>query len=408
MHTKKKWTWILVISLSLALAFVGQSLAADKVKVALFVILSGSGADLGEQSRNGAELALEDINNSGGIKALGGAELELVVADVTTTYSKGPNITERVLSTNDVAGAIGYGYSGMTLACLPVIEKAKIPLVTTSISNKITAQGYKYVFEICPKGTQFGETQVRFAAWLRDAKKLDVKKVGFVFENGPYGTSTAEGLKKGAQEVGFDNVVLYQPYDKDITDAGPLVTKIKASGADVVFATSYTPDAQLLVSTMKAMRVTPVLIGGGAGFCWPPIQESIGEKVNGIFSVGSWSWDTKNIVQVPERLDVTKRYEQRFGTFMPEQAGEHYAAVWLLKEAMERAGSAEPEKVRAVLAKEEFGQSMEGMMQPGVIGFDETGWNHYTFPTMIQWQDQKPTTVYPESVATSKVVWPIQ
>jgi branched-chain amino acid transport system substrate-binding protein len=363
MHKKKKWTWIIVMSLFLALAFVGGSAAAEKVKIALFVILSGSGADLGEQSRNGAELALEDINNSGGIKALGGAKLELVVADVTTTYSKGPNITERVLSTNDVAGAIGYGYSGMTLACLPVIEKAKIPLVTTSISNEITAQGYKYVFEICPKGTQFGETQVKFAAWLRDNKKMHVEKVGFVFENGPYGTSTAEGLKKGAQEVGFENIVLYQPYDKDITDAAPLVTKIKASGADVLFATSYTPDAQLLVSTMKAMRVTPVLIGGGAGFCWPPIQQSIGEKVNGIFSVGSWSWDTKNIVQVPERLEVTRRYEERFGTFMPE---------------------------------------------PGVIAFDETGWNHHTFPTMIQWQDQKPTTVYPESVATSEVVWPIQ
>jgi branched-chain amino acid transport system substrate-binding protein len=408
MHKKKKWTWIIVMSLFLALAFVGGSAAAEKVKIALFVILSGSGADLGEQSRNGAELALEDINNSGGIKALGGAKLELVVADVTTTYSKGPNITERVLSTNDVAGAIGYGYSGMTLACLPVIEKAKIPLVTTSISNEITAQGYKYVFEICPKGTQFGETQVKFAAWLRDNKKMHVEKVGFVFENGPYGTSTAEGLKKGAQEVGFENIVLYQPYDKDITDAAPLVTKIKASGADVIFATSYTPDAQLLVSTMKAMRVTPVLIGGGAGFCWPPIQQSIGEKVNGIFSVGSWSWDTKNIVQVPERLEVTRRYEERFGTFMPEQAGEHYAAVWLLKEAIERAGSADPEKVREALANEEFGQSMEGMMQPGVIAFDETGWNHHTFPTMIQWQDQKPTTVYPESVATSEVVWPIQ
>ena len=408
MQKKKMWFWVVVLSLCLTMGVSSQASAAKEVKIALFVILSGGGADLGEQSRAGAELAMEDINKAGGIKALNGAKIKLIIADVTTTYSKGPNITERVLSTNKVSGAIGYGYSGMTLACLPVIEKAKIPLITTSISNKITAQGYKYVFEICSKGTQFGEMQINFAAFLRDKFKMKADKIGFVFENGPYGTSTSEGLKSGAEKAGFKNVALFQAYDKSITDAGPLVTKIRASRADIVFATSYTPDAQLLVSTMKAMRVTPLLIGGGAGFCWPPIKEAIGEKVNGICSVGSWSWDAKNIKDHPERYDVTQRYEKRFGTFMPEQAGEHYAAVWLLKEAIEKAGSDDPQKVRDALATHEFGNSMDGMMQPGKIKFDETGWNIHTFPTMIQWQNEKPTTVFPESVATSKVVWPIK
>ena len=396
--------FISVICLSLFMP--GQALAAKEAKIAVFLILSGTGADLGEQSRGGAEMAMEDINKAGGIKSMGGAKVKLVIADVTTTYSKGPNITERILSTNKVAGAVGYGYSGMTLACLPVLEKAKIPLVTSSISNKITAQGYKYVFEICPKGSHFGEMQIKFAAFLKDKFNMKAGKVGFVFENGPYGTSTAQGLKKGAEKAGFKNVVLYQAYDKNITDAGPLVTKIKASGADIVFATSYTPDAQLLVSTMKAMKVSPLLIGGGAGFCWPPIEEAIGDKVNGICSVGSWSWDSKNIKDVPARYDVTQRYEKRYGTFMPEQAGEHYAAVWLIKEAMEKAGSDDPQKVREALATHEFGKSMDGMMQPGKIKFDETGWNQYTFPTIIQWQNKKPTTVFPLSVATSEVIQP--
>ena len=144
MQTRKTWFWIIVLSLCLTMGVSSQASAAKEVKIALFVILSGGGADLGEQSRAGAELAMEDINKAGGIKALNGAKIKLIISDVTTTYSKGPNITERVLSTNKVSGAIGYGYSGMTLACLPVIEKAKIPLVTTSISNKITAQGYKF------------------------------------------------------------------------------------------------------------------------------------------------------------------------------------------------------------------------------------------------------------------------
>jgi branched-chain amino acid transport system substrate-binding protein len=405
---QKKSTWILVLVACLSVGLAAPVLAAKEVKIALFVILSGSGADLGEQSRAGAVMAMEDINESGGIKALGGAKLKLVIADVTTTYSKGPNVTERILSTNRVAGAIGYGYSGMTLTCLPTIEKAKVPLVTSSISDKITAQGYKYVFEICPKGSHFGRAQVKFAAFLRDNYNLKVNKVGFIYENTAYGTSTAEGLKEACIEEGFTKIALFQPYDKDITDAGPLVTKIRASGADVIFPVSYTPDAQLLVSTMKAMKVNPLVIGGGAGFCWPPIEQAIGSKVNGIFSVGSWSWDTKNILDYPDRNDVTQRYKERFGTFMPEQAGEHYAMVWLLKEAIEKAGSTDPEKVREALATNEFGNSMDGMMQPGRIKFDETGWNFHTFPTVVQWQDNTVRTVYPEDVATAKVIWPVK
>jgi branched-chain amino acid transport system substrate-binding protein len=407
MHKKYMWM-IVVLAVCMGTGLMGDAVAAKEVKIALFVILSGSGADLGEQSRAGAVLAEEDINNSGGIKALGGAKLKLLTADVTTTYSNGPNVTERILSTNEVAGAIGYGYSGMTLTCLPTIEKARVPLVTSSISDDITAQGYRYVFEICPKGSHFGRTQVKFAAFLRDKYNLKVNKVGFIYENTAYGTSTSQGLKETCVEEGFDNIGLFQPYDKDITDAGPLVTKIRASGVDVIFPVSYTPDAQLLISTMKAMRVNPLVIGGGAGFCWPPIEQAIGSRVNGIFSVGSWSWDTKNILDFPERKEVTQRYKKRFGTFMPEQAGEHYAMVWLLKEAIEKAGSADPEKVREALASHEFGKSMDGMMQPGKIKFDEAGWNFHTYPTMIQWQNNTVRTVFPEEVATAKVIWPVK
>jgi len=405
---QKKLCWIVVFAVLLSLGSVGSALGAQEVRIALFVILSGSGADLGEQSRAGAVMAIEDINKSGGIKALEGAELKLLIADVTTTYSKGPNVTDRILSTSKVAGAIGYGYSGMTLTCLPTIQKARVPLITSSISDKITAQGYNYVFEICPKGSHFGRTQVKFAAFLRDKYNLKVNKVGFIYENTAYGTSTSQGLKETCLEEGFTNIGLFQPYDKDITDAGPLVTKIKASGVDIIFPVSYTPDAQLLVSTMKAMKVNPLVIGGGAGFCWPPIEQAIGSRVNGIFSVGSWSYDTKNIFDYPQRKDVTERYQKRFGTFMPEQAGEHYAMVWLLKEAIEKAGSADPEKVRQALADYEFGKSMDGMMQPGKIKFDETGWNFHPFPTMIQWQNNTVRTVFPQEVATAKVIWPVK
>lgn len=389
------------------LALASPVLAQKDVEIGLFVSLSGPAVDLGTMSRNGAIMAAEDINSMGGIKALGGSKIKLIVADVTSTVAQAPSVVERTLATNKLSGAIGFGMSQMTLTCLPVLEKAQLPLVTSSIADKITAQGYKYVFEICPKGSHFGATQVQFLTYLRNKYRLPIKKVGFVYENTAYGTSTAGGLKATAEKEGYP-IGLFEAYDAKFTDASPLVTKIKASGVDVIFPVSYTTDAELIISTMYTMRVNPIVIGGGAGFIWPDIYKSLGDRINGVFSVGSWSWDSKNIMSDPQRKSVVEGYKKRFGTFMPEQAGQHYAMVWTMKEALEKGKSADPQKVREALANLEIKTGLAGLMQPGKIKFDKTGWNSYVYPTMIQWQNGEPRTVYPEGVATNDVVWPIR
>jgi len=399
--------WMVIGIFGLAVALVSPALAAEDVQIALFAMLSGPGAAMGKMSRDGAEMAAEDINASGGIKALGGAKIKLVVADVTSNAAQGPSVTERTLSTGTISAAVGYGASQMTLTSLPVIEKSQVPLVTSSISDKITQQGYKYVFEICPKGSQFGATQVYFLTYLRKKYSLPIKQVGFVYENTAYGTSTAEGLKETAVKEGY-KIGLFEAYDAKFTDASPLVTKIKASGVDVIFPVSYTTDAELIISTMQAMRVNSLVIGGGAGFIWPDIYKSLGDKINGVFSVGSWSWDSKNIMSDPQRRSVVERYKKKFGTFMPEQAGEHYAMVWTLKDAMEKARSTDPKKIRDTLASIEITRGLAAIMQPGKIKFDKTGWNLYVHPTIIQWQQGEPRTVYPEEDATHDVVWPVK
>jgi branched-chain amino acid transport system substrate-binding protein len=404
---KRRGFGMLVLALCFALGLSIPSWAASDVEIALFVCLSGSAADLGTMSRDGAIMAVEDVNQAGGIKALGGAKLKMVVADVTSTVAQGPSVVERILSTHKISGAIGFGMSQMTLTCLPVLEKAQVPLTTSSISDKITSQGYKYVFQIAPKGSHFGASQVKFLTYLRKKYKFPINKVGFVYENTAYGTSTAGGLKKTAEKEGY-KIGLFEAYDAKFTDASPLVNKIKASGVDVIFPVSYTTDAELIISTMQAMRVNPMVIGGGAGFIWPDIYKSLGDKINGVFSVGSWSWDSKNIMSDAYRKSVVERYRKRFGTFMPEQAGEHYAMVWTLKDALEKAKSTDSKKVRDVLSTIEITSGPAALMQPGKIKFDATGWNKYVYPTMIQWQKGDPRTVYPAEAATHEVVWPIK
>jgi branched-chain amino acid transport system substrate-binding protein len=145
------------------------------------------------------------------------------------------------------------------------------------------------------------------------------------------------------------------------------------------------------------------VVGGGAGFIWPPIGQSLGDKVNGLVSVASWNLDSRNVKDSAKLTEVTQRYRKAYGSFMPEQAGEAYGGVTVLAAAIESAGSDDPEKVRDALAKLHLTDSV---MQPGEVEFDEKGASKHVVPVIIQWQNGAPSTVFPESVATSPVTQP--
>jgi branched-chain amino acid transport system substrate-binding protein len=159
---------------------------------------------------------------------------------------------------------------------------------------------------------------------------------------------------------------------------------------------------------MHTMRVRPLVIGGGAGFIWPDVQKSLGDMVNGVFSVAACNWDSKNVMTDPLRKSAVERYKKRFGNYMPEQAQEHYGMVWILKEAIEKVGSAEPKKIREALLSMEFSKGGAGMMQPGIVKFDKVGANTAIHPVIIQWQEGEPRTVYPEEDSIRKVIWPVK
>jgi branched-chain amino acid transport system substrate-binding protein len=390
---------ILKLSAALAavfsLALPTSGYAVDDINVAFLNPLSGSNVDAGQQDLNAAELAIADINAAGGIKALGGAKLKLIVVDTTSDPKNAASVAERVFSTEKIAGGVGTGISGLTLPILPIAEKARVPMITNSINDQITAQGYKFTFQVTPKGSQFGNTQVAFMKWLNDKYKLGIKDIAVVYENSGYGTSTADGIKDIAAKAGL-NIVLFEAYPRGFTDASPLVTKIKASGAGALFPIAYTTDAKLIINTMKAMKVSPVIIGGGAGFLWPAFATEMGASVNGFVSVASWNWDSKSVTNNPKLATIPERYEARFKSFMTEHAGPTYTGYLMLAEAMEKAKSADPLKVRDALASFDTKDGIGGFMQPGNIKMDANGWNASVHPVMIQWQDGKPRTIFPE------------
>lgn len=384
----------------------GTARAADKVDIAIIVPLSGANASVGEQAVNAAKLAVEDINGAGGIKSLGGAKVNLIVADATNDPQGAINTTERVLSQNKIAGAYGLALSPLTTAALPAFVKHHVPVITSAISDTLVTPGNGgYLFQIAPKGSAFGNQQVEFLKFLNEKYKMGVTKAAILYVNNPYGIATEKGIEQLAQKAGLQ-IVLKSAYPAEIADASPLVSKIEQSGAQVLFPVSYISDASLILTALRSANSHVLVVGGGAGFIWPPIGQSLGDKVNGLTSVASWNLDSKNVKADPKLVEVTKRYAAAYGTFMPEQAGEAYAGVSTLAAAIEAAKSADPAKVRDALAAIDIKSGGGALMQPGEVAFDAFGANRRVQPVMIQWQGGVPHTVFPESVATSQVTKP--
>ena len=407
----KKALSLFIVLIMLASLFVGcgneqtggEEEQVTVVKIAFMNPLSGNNADAGQQDLNAAQLAVKHINEAGGIESLGGAQIELVVTDTTSDPTQAQSVAQRVLSDGEIVGIVGTGISGLTLPILPIAEKNEVPMITNSISNDITNQGYQYVFEPVPKGSMFGETQVNFLRALNDEFNLGIKKVAIVYENSAYGVSTAEGTKATAEAAGLE-VVVNQSYPQGFTDASSLVTTVKQSGAQAIFPVAYTTDAKLIINTMKSMDYNPLVIGGGAGFLWPAMGEELGDNINGLLSVASWNWDSKNISGNPDLAKIPEDYEATYGEFMTEHAGPTYSFVWMLKEAIEKTGSTDSKTIRDALAEMTFEDTPAALMQPGVVQFGDDGWNVETHPVMIQWQDGKPRTIFPISDASSDIM----
>ena len=147
------WKQIFLLSAALAAATgVGGATPiraqTAEVKVGLIAPMSGPWARQGDLMLKGAQLAIDDINQAGGIAAMGGAKMKLVVFDAGDTVEKAKNTAQRMVAQEpDLVGATGAWLSSFTLGVTEVTERAELPLITLSYSDQITARGFKYVFQ---------------------------------------------------------------------------------------------------------------------------------------------------------------------------------------------------------------------------------------------------------------------
>jgi len=382
----------------LAAPFVISSARAEAppVNVGVIMPLSGPNAQFGINSRNGVELVADEINKAGGIAELGGAKINLVVADATSTPTTAGTVAQRLITQQDITAVLGAFASSLTLAISEVTERRDIPLLTMSFADQITGRGYKNIFQVVAKASVIGKAQFEYTAAIAQAAGTKIEKIAIMYEDTAYGTAQANGLRAGAKAANVE-LVMDDAYPLGITDTTPLINKLRASGAQAVFPVSYLNDSLLIIRTMRQQKVTIPAIGGAAGYVIPDFEKGLGEFAENVLSI-----DTSNYDLAPE---LTERFRKRFGYFMVHEALEYAVCLEIVVQAIKKAKSAKAEEVAAALRGAKFTGGWINGMTGGAVQFNEAGLNVLSVPLMVQWRAKDIVTVWPKEIARSAPVW---
>jgi len=398
---------LLAASLSSVLALVPMPAAPDgEIKVALVVPLSGPWARQGLLEREGAEMAIDDINAAGGIKALGGAKLKLIIADTGDTPEKAKNAAQRLVAQEpDLVGGVGAWLSSFTLAVTEVTERAEIPWLTLSYSDQITNRGFHYVFQT--SATADVQAELALPTILKLAESATEKKpstTAIVMDNTAAPVSFVKPMLAGGLEKAGLKLLANEVFTPPLSDATPLIAKVRSARPDFLFLLSTAvPDDALILQKMTEMGVPAAklpVVGNGAHLATPELRKVAGPEVLEDMLVSLANWSTK------EQADLVARYKQRTGEpWLGQDSLCAYGHFWVLKDALEQAGAADRHKVNEAIHAMDTSDSSAHFFAGGHIKFDEKGRRIGAPLVIVQWQKGEPVTVFPPEAAQAKAIW---
>jgi branched-chain amino acid transport system substrate-binding protein len=392
------------------LSLMTTPLAAQEAwKIGALYPLTGNLALLGNENLNGAQIAVEVVNEAGGI---GGKKVELVTGDAATP-DKAQAEAERLLSSAGVQVITGTYSSGLSYAASQVAERrGAIYWETGGIADGLTKREFKNFFRVVFTASGNGELAATISKEIIAAKlgkqPKDLKLL-VTHEDSDYGTSVAQAAESKARSLGF-NVVERLPYKSSSTDLAPLVLRIKAAGPDIVIASSYANDALLIQRQMKQLGVNiSAFIGTGGIYGLASFADGLGGAVNGIFDTeGSANVNPNGLTPEAKAQgdEFRKRFQAKYGKAPSYVAAQGFVGTTVfLKEVLAKAGSTEPEKLREAALKVDIAPGATPLgwgVQFAKPGEPMAGTNVRAFPVAQQWQNGALVVVAPERVKTGE------
>jgi len=367
--------------------------AEGPIVIGAVIPLTGELAKFGEMQKHSYSLALEEINEAGGVK---GRKLELLIEDDTGRPEVGRSAVEKLISKDNILVLTGGYSSSVTYAIAGVAQNFKVPYVThTGAADKITEMGWDYVFRINQTASEYFKGVLSF---LKEVAKP--KTAAVIFENTLFGQSQGKSFAAACEGLGC-KVVMKEGFESGSVDFKPLIMKLKSANPDLVYAICYVMDAGLIVRQSKELNFCPKLfVGGGGGFALPEFVKNAGSAAEYIYSATLW----QESLPFPGAKEYYQKYLKRFNEPPQFVAAQAYVALYVIADALRRASELTRESVREALTKTDM-NSMYGHIKFVSYG-KKTQQN--LLPTYVgQWQHEKFELVWPKEYATKPFVYPI-
>jgi branched-chain amino acid transport system substrate-binding protein len=346
-----------VVVLAAGLLCTSLAQAAEPVKIGITTILSGPMADRGQQEQYGAQIALDRINQAGGVL---GRPVEAFYADNACKPDIGVPATKRLLEQEHVPVIIGALCTPVTHAIMPVMQQAKVPLViaTSAGQDFVDASGPNgndFAFKTIPSEVDIMRGLVR---WL---KSKDVKSIAVVADDGEFQHANAIAIVKAAKDAGI-NVTAEETIPKDTKDFGATFDKLKGgSPAELVailgpstagFFKAYEASGWKVPVTGR-FDLAGALAAVSQAFC----------DAGGMSQLTGVAVFTPALDR-PEVQDFVTAYKARYGIVPTQRSFFVYEATYLVVDAISRAGSDQPEAIRQALKTTTMPSRLGGSYAP--------------------------------------------
>lgn len=363
--------------------------------------LTGGLGENGQRGVWGFLIAADQINREGGIKALGGARLRVVVADTTSeSPTQGASVTRRMLDQDHAVALYGATASAITMAAQVEAEKSQVPIVTSSYADPLVKRGMKYTFKITAPGSVIWNFAMDSVFdMLKTQNGAAPKSSAILMGPDAVSVSVSKSLPKEAERIGLP-VVIHVDFQGNLTDPSVVVSPILQKKPDVIFLSSFLDDAVLILRTLRGLGIkTPVVAAGGISA--DSAGKTLGPAAEGVFMPWSWNWD----LSVPGETELVALYKKAHADapYPPnnEQFGMGYSAGLIIRQALEKAANRDSAKLRDVLGSTEF----TGLPMPSrMAAFDETGQNKHAALIVTEWHEGNAHTVWPQELQAMKPV----
>jgi len=391
-----------IVALGIACAAAsGFTCAQTPIRIGASVSMTGQYTELGTTVHRGQQLCVKQANARGGVL---GRQVQLLVEDDKSQVADSVAIYEKLIGTDKVDLVFAPYSSPITEAVANVTEKHRKPMVASgAAATSIFKKGRRYVFMLLSPAAVYLEGLVDTAA------KRGLKTIAILYEDTLFPKAIALGAVDLAKKRGMQIVIL-EAYPRQTRNFLPILVKVRTANPDVVAAATYFDDSIEIIRQMKAGGINPKMHAVTVGGDLPKFHQLLGRDAEYVYGASQWLPELVTLRagglipiarQYPGAREFTDAYAKEFpGAGLSYQTMQGYAACQLLLDAVKRAGSLDPDRIREEILK------FEGNTAFGAFKVDADGFQIEHKMVMFQWQDGKKAIVWPEELAVERPRFP--